>query len=289
MTDADIYDERYSEAGGGLHSVFDRLPKLVDLLRRYVKYQLDLYHSYLDNIGSRALNRSIYCYSFGEAAYSGVLRIDVGQVQLASEESLYETVAASLLDSLLHISFYVGERFEISVDNSRRLFTGYIEPLRQTESRYAVDDTEVCGLGFSSHIGGNLFDRHFEYTRSCSGVDILPRSEGGEHIAVAAKVCHYTQLYLRVVCREQDTARLGDECFAYLASVVVADGDILQVGIRRAESARRYYRLVERSVYLVCLRVDELGQSLDVGAEQFLESTMFEYQFYYRVAVSELL
>ena len=77
MTDADIYDERYSEAGGGLHSVFDRLPKLVDLTRRYVKYQLvvylqhhlasvvvvsyrliDLYHSYLDNIGSRALSPS---------------------------------------------------------------------------------------------------------------------------------------------------------------------------------------------------------------------------------------
>ena len=246
MTDADIYDERYSEAGGGLHSVFDRLPKLVDLLRRYVKYQLvvylqhhlasvvvasyrliDLYHSYLDNIGSRALNRSIYCYSFGEAAYACILRIDVGQVQLASEESLHETVAASLLDSLLHISFYVGERFEVSVDESCRLFTWYIEPLRQTESRYAVDDTEVCGLGFSSHIGGNLSKRYLEYSCSSSGVYILSRSEGGEHIAVAAKVCHYTQLYLRVVGREQDAARLGDECFAYLSSVVVADGDIL--------------------------------------------------------------
>ena len=70
----------------------------------------------------------------------------------------------------------------------------------------------------------------------------------------------------------------GDERLADAAAHVVADGDVLQIGIRRRKASRGRHGLVERGVDAPRRAVDQLGQRLDIGRKQFLHAPVFEDQ-----------
>src|SRR3712207_9535157 len=97
--------------------------------------------------------------------------------------------------------------------------------------------------------------RHTRYWRDwssdvCSSdLDVVIAQESVDHILVFAQVRHDAELYLRVVGREEQAILVGDECFAYLLAVLVADGDVLQVRVARAEASRSGDRLVERCMH----------------------------------------
>ena len=108
-------------------------------------------------------------------------------------------------------------------------------------------------------------------------MDVVALDEGFDHVGVFAEVGHDAQLDLRVVGREEFAAVVGDEGLADLLAVLVADGDVLQIGVARAEPARGGDGLVERRMDTSRPRVDELGQGFDVGAQQLLQAAVLQY------------
>jgi len=68
----------------------------------------------------------------------------------------------------------------------------------------------------------------------------------------------------------------------------VADGDVLQIGIRRRKASRGRHGLVERGVDAPRRAVDQLGQRLDIGRKQFLHAPVFEDQIVDPVFAGEL-
>ena len=90
---------------------------------------------------------------------------------------------------------------------------------------------------------------------------------------------HQPQFDLAVIGRKQQVIVVrGDERLADAAAHVVADGDVLQIGIRRRKASRGRHGLVERGVDAPRRAVDQLGQRLDIGRKQFLHAPVFEDQ-----------
>ena len=168
------------------------------------------------------------------------------------------------------------------------LTAGNIQPFGQTESRYAVDNAEIGGFCFTSHLFAYLIDVYLVYFCGCGGVYILSRDKGLGHGRVAAEVGHDAQFDLRVVGREKQLPLFGNKSSAYFPTFVIAYGDILQVGVTRTESSRCSNGLVERGVYFPGRGVDEFGQGIDIGAEQFAQASVFEYLVDYGVSVAQL-
>ena len=85
---------------------------------------------------------------------------------------------------------------------------------------------------------------------------------------ILGEVREHAELDLRVVGRDQDVARIGDEGAADLAAERRADRDVLQVRVAAAQPPGGGDRLVEAGVHAAGLRVHELRQGVDVGALQ---------------------
>ena len=110
-------------------------------------------------------------------------------------------------------------------------------------------------------------------------MDVLAVLEGRDQRLVARKVGHQPQFDLAVIGRKQQVIVVrGDERLADAAAHVVADGDVLQIGIRRRKASRGRHGLVERGVDAPRRAVDQLGQRLDIGRKQFLHAPVFEDQ-----------
>ena len=75
-----------------------------------------------------------------------------------------------------------------------------------------------------------------------------PRAERLDQRLVARQVGEHAQLDLRVVRRDQDVTRFGDERAPDLAAELGADRDVLQVGIAAAQPSRGGDRLIEAGV-----------------------------------------
>jgi hypothetical protein len=100
-------------------------------------------------------------------------------------------------------------------------------------------------------------------------VDVLALAEGGDERLVAAEVREDPQLDLAVVGGEELPSRLArHEGAADLPPLLRAHGDVLEVRVARAEPSRDRPRLVVARVESTRVRVDELGERVDVGALQ---------------------
>ena len=84
------------------------------------------------------------------------------------------------------------------------------------------------------------------------------------------------ELDLRVIGREQDVARLGDEGGADAASKFGADGNILEIRIGGRKTAGGGSSLAEGSVQASGGGIDERGQRVDVGGLQLGELAVVE-------------
>ena len=108
-------------------------------------------------------------------------------------------------------------------------------------------------------------------------VDVLAAAERVDERFLAGHVREHAQLDLRVVGRDQDVARRGDERTPNLAAELGADRDVLQVRIRAAQTARRRDRLVEARVHASRLRMRPCsGQRVDVRALQLVQRAPLE-------------
>ena len=197
--------------------------------------------------------------ALGHAAHHLVARVDVGQLSRAAVEGVDGALVAGGGDAVVHVAADVGEAGEVAVDDVFGFLARYVEPLGQSECRYAVDDAEVGGLGLAAHVGCDVGGRHSEY--ACGGglVDVLAPAEGFDQMGVVAEVRHQPQFDLRIVGGHQHVVARGHEGFAQFASLRVAHGDVLQVGVAAAQASGDHHGLVERRVDVTGLGIYQTG------------------------------
>ena len=126
---------------------------------------------------------------------------------------------------------YFGEGGEIVLDELSCLAVGDAHALRQTKGSDAVDDAEIGLFGFFALCVGDLIKGLFPYLGGGGTVDVQSLAKRLYHVLVATEVSHDAQLYLAVVSGEEEAARFGHEALADLLAVVIAHGNVLQVGI----------------------------------------------------------
>ena len=83
--------------------------------------------------------------------------------------------------------------------------------------------------------------------------------------------CDNTELYLRIVGREERIVRIArDKSLAYLAPLRGSDRDILQVRLVTAEPTSSCYRLHKGGMDTPCMRIHLTRKRLYIGALELL-------------------
>ena len=217
------------------------------------------------------------------------MRTDVGQVAAASKFCLDISLVAGGIYAVLHKGLHLRVSLEVAVYQSLCLCTRHLHSLCQTEGRDAVDDAKVGRLGFAALIAVHLFDGLSVDARGGGGMDVLAGAEVFNHILIATEVRHDAQLHLRIVGREEEAALLGHEGLANLAAVLSPHGDVLQVGVARRKATGGRHGLIEGGVQMAGGGIYQFGQCLDVGAEEFFQTSVCQYLPYNRVLAAQAL
>ncbi len=209
VANAALGDEGHGQMNGVLH-VFDYDPAdLLDLINGHVEVQLVVYlhdhlrfqttllefavdgnHGDLDDVGGSPLHRCVNGVALGKRADGSVMRNDIRQVTLASEQRLYIQMFARKLFLRLDERLNLRERRKIVVDQLLGFGARAVELLRQTERRDTVQDTEVCRLGFAALVFRHGFNGHPEDLRRRGSVDILSAAESGKQMFVLREMRH---------------------------------------------------------------------------------------------------
>ena len=103
-------------------------------------------HRQLDQVGGRALQRSIHRGALGKAALVGVLAVDVGNRPNASEQRLHLLIAPRLLERGIDERAHSRIFFKVGIDKFPRLARLDPQLLRQPERRQPVHNPEVHDL-----------------------------------------------------------------------------------------------------------------------------------------------
>ena len=251
VTNAALGDEGHGQMNGVLH-VFDYDPAdLLDFINGNVEVQFVVHlhdhlrlqttllefavdgdHGDLDDVGSSALHRCVHGVAFGKSTDGSVMRNDVRQVTLAPEQRLYIQMFARESFLRLDERLNLRERRKIVVDKLLGFGARAVELLREPERRYAVQDTEVGGLGFAALLFGDLLNGHPEDLRRRGSVDILSAAESGEQMLVLREVRHEPEFDLRVVGTQDLAALIGNHRTADELSALRTDRQVLHVRVR---------------------------------------------------------
>ena len=179
-----------------------------------------------------------------------------------------------MIYTAVHVFAYLGIGLKIAVDEFFGLASRNLHALGQTESRDAIDDTEVGGFCLAALVARHFFQRFVEDACSRGRMNVFSGVEVLNHLLVAAEMRHDAQLDLRVVGREENAARLRHKGFSDFATVVATHRNVLQVRIARGEASGGGNGLIERGVDALRRGIDELWECFDVSAEQLFECPM---------------
>ena len=69
---------------------------------------------------------------------------------------------------------------------------------------------------------------------------------------------------------------LRNESFPDLSSQLIPHRDVLQIGVRRAESSRSGHRLIERGMNFTRIGMDQCRQRINIGTQQFFQAALGE-------------
>ena len=119
-----------------------------------------------------------------------------------------------------------------------------------------------------AHLLGDLISRHAEDLRGRDGVDVLAGQKRLLHRLVVRDVREQPQLDLAVVRVDEHAAACWDEHAAEFAAELRARGDILQIRLGRAQTARRRDGHLEARVDAPVGR-DDLQKTVAVGRAEF--------------------
>ena len=188
---------------------------------------------------------------------------------------------------MFHICLYAGEGGEIVFYQLLGLLATDVQAVGKSEDGDAVDDAKVGTFCHGALVAINLFQSLFEYLGCRGCMDVVLLAEGVDHVLVFTQMRHHAKLYLTVVGAEEQATLFRDECLAYLLAVLITDGYVLQVGVAARQSSGGCHRLIERGVYVPCVWVDKFGKGVDIGAQQFSQSSVFQYFAHYQVLVCQ--
>src|SRR6516165_1642872 len=130
---------------------------------------------------------------------------------LAAEQGQH--VAVLLRERLrrVHVVADTREALEIFLDIGARFLPLDAELVCQSESRDAVDDSEVDRLRPPAHFGWHALDRYCEHLRGSHGVNIEILAKCLPQRLDLRDLGQESQLDLRIVRRYQLVSRPGDE------------------------------------------------------------------------------
>ncbi len=144
---------------------------------------------------------------------------------------------------------------------------------------------KLIALALAADHRVHALHRHVEHFARRHRVNVDAVVEGLAQARDVGDVGEQAQFDLRVVGREQDIARRGDEGLADLAAFLGADRNVLQVRVGGGEAAGlRAGKRVGR-VDAAGVRVDRLAQRLRVGRAQLGQHAPVEQDFRQLVAV----
>ena len=106
-------------------------------------------------------------------------------------------------------------------------------------------------------------------------MDVLAVAEGFQQGRILRDMGQHAQLHLRIVGRDQQTARPGDEAGAHALAQRPAHGDVLQIGIAGGEPPRGRGLLVEGGMD-AALRVHQARQGIEIGGTHLLQFAVLE-------------
>ena len=153
---------------------------------RFLHRPVHIDHGEFDHIGSCPLNRSVDCISLRKSTYSGIMRVDVGKITAAAENSLYIAVLFGGFNGIFDERVDRRETLEIIVYQLLGLFPSDTEPLGKAKGLNPIHNAEIGRLGYSALIGGNLGMIFSEYFSSRCLMDIHPVPESLDKVLVAA-------------------------------------------------------------------------------------------------------
>ena len=115
------------------------------------------------------------------------------------EQRLHIAPLLGLCHHIIHILPHTGEGGEIGLHIGLRLRHRHADVLTEGKGGYAVDDTEVHGLGPAAHLVGHIAGGHMEHLGRRGGVDVRSGGKRRPHGLVPGDVGQQPQLDLRVV------------------------------------------------------------------------------------------
>ena len=241
-----------------------------------------MYHRNLDDIGRRPLDGGIDGIALGKATNSSIRRIDITQVATAVTDGLGVAQLPRLIDTLLHKSMNTRIGGKIVVNELLGLRPADTQTFCEAEGGDSIDDAEVGSLGAATFLTRNLFDTFcqiFALVENLGGsgsMNIMTEAEILNKPFIATEMSHDAEFYLGIVRREEQLPWCWDEGFANLLAVFCAHRDILQIRIAAGEATGGCYRLIEVGVDAARTRIDELGQRIEVGADELLLAAILE-------------
>src|SRR5579872_5345823 len=295
--DFDVDEQRDVERMDLLHSVLDEglealeffggalEKKLVVDLQNHARAKffrdqaaVDFDHGEFDEIGGGSLERRVHRGAFGEIAQVGLRRIDFGNRADAAEHGARDAGLARFGDLAFEIFFDAAVAVEVSGDEFRGFFLVDLQILREAKGGEAVDDAEINYFGGAAMLGSLGKGRDVENFLCGARVNVLGAAKGFDENRVLGKMREDAQLDLGIIGGKQNVARLGDEGGANFAAELGANRNVLQIGIRGAETSGGSAGLIDLRVQAASVRGDELVERVRIRGIEFRDFAIIHHQ-----------
>ncbi len=218
-----------------------------------------------DKIGGASLDRGVNGGPFGSLANDVVAAVNVRQNADAAEKGARLLGMAGLGNGLLQKSLYAAVSGKVLIDKGLGHLPADFELLRKTESAHAVNDTEVDGLRLPSEFGVQSFRCNLKHFAGGAGMDILIFQKCFYQNVIFGIVGQDAQFDLGIIGGNKIPVPARNESLTNFATFFGADGDILQVRVRTAQTPGGSHGLIVGGVNPSGPGVDQINQCIGIG------------------------
>ena len=247
-----------------------------------------LVHRLLHDVGGTALDRRVHRDTLTEAAAHEVRGIDVRHRPTTPEDRLHIAVLMRERHLTIEVLLDIRIRREVALDVLLRLTPADAEAFTETEGRDTVDDTEVDRLRVPTKLRRHLLERYMEDLRGRHGMNIARILIRCDQLRITRERCKDTELDLRIVGVDEDAAWLRHENGAEASTKLRTHRDVLQVRIRRRDTARRRHHLIKLPMD-AAIRLNKVQKPLRIGRVQLRKRTVVQDIRHDLVVLGELL
>ena len=193
-----------------------------------------------------------------------------------AERRAHAAGSARLLHQAVEIFFHLAVALKIGVDVALRLGSAGARAPRQAKRAEPVNHAVVDGLRHAAVLVVLEPGRHAEYFLRRAGVNVLVARKSFDQQRVLGKMGKHAQLNLRIVGGDHLAAGIGDKSRADPQSELIANGNVLKVGIGGREPPGARHGLVEGRVQAAASRLNKFRQRIDVSGLQLGACAVFD-------------